>query len=132
LTLGLELDGIKNVRCVLGLGNKYFSYVASFRAQKFENGVASFNLIAANSFALARRCAASAAWSSTTRSGSSRTLWTARRGRTRAHDSSLRSTTALAAIPSARPIAPSPSKVVAFTETAVPATLESSCDMAGM
>jgi len=132
LTLCLELDGVKNVRRVLRLSDKYFSYSASFREQKFKYSVASLNLISADSFSLTRRCATGTVRRTTTGSTSRWALGATRRGWARTHDSSLRSTTALAAIPSPRPSAPSPSKVVAFTETVAPVMLESSSDMAGM
>jgi hypothetical protein len=62
LALSLELDSVQNVRSVLSFGDKYLSYSASLGAQKLENGVAPFDLVAADTFAFTRRGAASATW----------------------------------------------------------------------
>src|ERR1700691_1354534 len=55
LTLRFELNGVERVGCVLVLSNKNLLYVASLRAQQLQHRVTSFDLVAANAVAFARR-----------------------------------------------------------------------------
>ena len=137
LSLRLELDGVERLAGVLGVGDEDLLDLAATGLEEFEHGVASLDLLAAESLLLTR--AGRAPWTADLTAGhgptalargpTGRTL--AWRG-TRRHDVSSNSATALAPIPSTRPRAPSPSAVVAFTVTSAPTTAESSSDMRDM
>ena len=119
LALGLELDRVEHVGGVLALGDEDLLHGAPPRAQQLEDGVATLDLIATDALAVARRPSrrvrAARHDDRPGATGASR-----RRGAARDAGSRVlveRARRRSRQCPRPRPSAPSPSIVVAFTET---------------